>query len=180
MPHAVVEAEDRAGEQAGVGLRDHALLHPAREERGPGELEIAYVRARELARLLLAGRRSMDADERLLGDQHAVALDLVVREVEGRLEYRLQRLREVLVLGHDALELVPVRLHGERLDLIQAMELGLEVVIERRGADAHGLGDVGPPGVLVPVLTEEVDRGGNDVLSLAARGASGSSGATAR
>src|SRR5579871_2302113 len=52
VPHTVVEAEDGACEQASVGLRDVALLHPAHEERGPGELEVARARAGQGAGLL--------------------------------------------------------------------------------------------------------------------------------
>ena len=76
-----------------IGLRDRALLHPARQERGPGELEVAHARARELPRLLLARRRAVQADERLLGDEHAVAQDLVLGEVERGVEHRASALR---------------------------------------------------------------------------------------
>src|SRR5256885_1532633 len=41
VPDAVVQAQDGAGEQARVGLGDRPLFHGAREERRPGELEIA-------------------------------------------------------------------------------------------------------------------------------------------
>ena len=97
----------------------------------------------------------MQAGERLLGDEHPVAHDLVVGQLERGVEHGLQRLREVLVLGDDAIELLAVGLDGERLDLVQAMELGLEVVVQRRRADADRLGDVSPLAVLVPLLTEQ-------------------------
>jgi hypothetical protein len=74
------------------------------------------------------------------------------------------------VLGDRVFELRAIGLDGERLDLVQAAELGLEVVIERRRADADLLGDVRPLSVLVPVLTEVLDRRVNDVVALTARG----------
>ena len=98
----------------GSASRDRALLHPARQERGPGELEVAHARARELPRLLLARRRAVHADQRLLGDEHAVALHLVLRQVERGVEHGLQRLGEVVVLGDDAVELLAVGLPRPR------------------------------------------------------------------
>src|SRR5204863_9678105 len=76
---------------------------------------------------------------------------------------------KVLVLADDAVELVPVGLHGVRLDLVQAMELGLEVVVERRRADADRRGDVGPLGVLIALAAEVLGRGGEDLGALAPR-----------
>jgi hypothetical protein len=112
----------------------------------------------------------VQADERLLGDEHAVALDLELGEIEGRLDHRLERCGELLVLGGHAVELLAVRLHGERLDLVQAVELGLEVVVQGRGSDADGLGDVGPLRVLVPLPAEVLGGGRDDRVALAARG----------
>src|SRR4051794_22831552 len=123
MPDAVVEAEDRAGEHARVCLRDRALLHAAGEEGGPGELEVAHLRACELTRLLFAGRRAMEAGERLLGDQDAIAQDVVVAQREGGIEHRLEPLGEVIVLGGRVVELRAVGRDGDRLDLVQAMQL---------------------------------------------------------
>ena len=114
-------------------------------------------------------RRAVQAGERLLGDQHAVAQDLVIGQLERGVEHGLQRLREVLVLGDDALELLAVGLDGQRLDLVQAVQLGLEVVVERRRADADRLGDVRPLAVLVALLAEVLDRGREDVVALASR-----------
>ena len=71
-------------------------------------------------------------------------MHLVLGQVERGVEHCLQRLGEVVVFGDDAVELLAVGLHGQRLDLVQAVELGLEVVVQRRGADADGLGDVRP------------------------------------
>src|ERR671914_625760 len=66
---AVVQPEDRAGQQARLRLRDRPLLHPASQERGPLELEVARARARELPRLLLARGRPVHADQHLLGHE---------------------------------------------------------------------------------------------------------------
>ena len=74
----------------------------------------------------------MQAGERLLGNEHAVAQDLVVGKLERGVQNGLQRLREVVVFRCHSIELLALGLHGERLDLVQAMELGLEVVVERR------------------------------------------------
>jgi hypothetical protein len=79
--------------------------------------------------------------------------------------------REVveLVLAGDAVE--PLDLGVERLghDLVEAVELGLEVVVERGRADADGRRDVGPLAVLVPVAAEQLGRGVEDRRSLAPR-----------
>ena len=45
VPDAVVEAEHCARQEPRVALRHDALLHPAREERSPGELEVAHSRS---------------------------------------------------------------------------------------------------------------------------------------
>ena len=73
------------------------------------------------------------------------------------------------MFGDDALELLAVGLDGQRLDLVQAMQLGLEVVVQRRPADTDRFGDVSPLAVLITLLTEKVDRRGEDVLALTAR-----------
>ena len=52
-------------------------------------------RAREPARLLLARRLARDGDQALLGDEHAVALDLVVGEIEQAVEQAHERGTEV-------------------------------------------------------------------------------------
>jgi hypothetical protein len=72
------------------------------------------------------------------------------------------------VLARDAIE--PLDLRGERLghDLVQAVELGLEVVVERRRADPDGRRDVRPLAVLVAVATEQLGRGLEDRRPLAA------------
>ena len=110
----------------------------------------------------------MHADQHLLGDQQAIAQDLPLGEVERRLQHGGERLREVLVLAGDALE--PLHLGLERLghDLVEAVELGLEVVIQRGRADTEGCGDVRPLAVLVALAAEQLGRGLEDRRSLAA------------
>ena len=54
------------------------------------------------------------------------------------------------------------------MDLEQAVKLGLEIVVERGGAEADVRGDVGPLRVLVAVAAEMLDRGRQDLLALAA------------
>src|SRR5216117_2923565 len=75
---------------------------------------------------------------------------------------------DVRVLGDDALELLPVGLDGLGLDLVEGVQLGLEVVIQRRRADADGRGDVGQLRVLVALASEVLRRDPEDVRSLAA------------
>ena len=53
-------------------------------------------------------------------------------------------------------------------DLVQAVLLGLEVVIQGGRADADVGRDVGPLGVLVPVPAEAIRRRGEDLVALAA------------
>ena len=112
----------------------------------------------------------MQADERLLGDEDPVAQDLVLGQVERGVQDGGQRLAEVLVLGEDPVELVTVGLHRLGLDHVQAVELGLEVVVERGRSDTDRLGDVGPLAVLVAVPAELLRRRGDDLGPLAARG----------
>src|SRR5215213_6747152 len=88
VPDAVVQAEHGARQQARIGLRDRALLHAAGEERRPRELQVTRPGPSALPGLLLARGRAMDGQQRLLGDQHAVAQDLVVAEVEAGPEDR--------------------------------------------------------------------------------------------
>ena len=166
---AVVEPEDRAREQARIRFGYRPLLHPAGQERRPLELEVARSLARELPRLLLARGRPMHADEHLLGDQQAVAQDLALGEVERRLQHGGERLREVLVLAGDALEPLHLGREGLGHDLVETVELGLEVVIQRGRADAQGRGDVRPLAVLVALAAEQLGRGVEDRRSLAAR-----------
>ena len=112
----------------------------------------------------------MQAGERLLGDEHAVAQHLVLREVERRVEDGDEGVLEVVVLAHHARELLRIRLDGLTLDLVEGVKLGLEVVVQRRRADAHGLRYVGPLAVLVAVAPERLGRDAQDLPALAARG----------
>src|SRR5438067_2110718 len=82
----------------------------AREEGRPGELEVAHARACELAGLLLAGRLAMDADQELLGDQHAIAQNVLLVELVEAPEDRDERGHVVLGAARDLLELAHVRL----------------------------------------------------------------------
>ena len=152
VPDAVVEAEDRAREQAGIGLGDRALLHAAGEEGGPGELEVAHLRARELARLLLARGRA-GAGRRATCSATSTRLRITSCSVSSNaaLSTACSASAKSSCSATIALELLAIGLHGQRLDLVQAMELGLEVVVERRRPDADRLGDVRPLAVLVSV-----------------------------
>ena len=93
LPDPVVQAEHRARQQARVALGQDALLHRAREERRPRELDVARARARGLARLLLARRPPRRGQQALLGDEDAVAQHLVLGQVERVGEHRAQRRR---------------------------------------------------------------------------------------
>ena len=97
---------------------------------------------------------AVHADQHLLGDEQPVAQDLLLGEVEHRVEHRDERLGEVVVLLGDPLELLELGLQRLGHDLVEAVELGLEVVVERRGADADRRGDVGPLAVLVALAAE--------------------------
>jgi hypothetical protein len=73
------------------------------------------------------------------------------------------------VLARDALEPRDLGLERVGHDLVEAVELGLEVVVERRRADADGLGDVGPLAVFVALSAEQLGGGLQDRRSLAPR-----------
>ena len=73
--------------------RDRAALHRVAEEGRPGELEGARARPRGHARLLLARRAAGPGEQALLGDQHAVALHVVIVDVEDVVDDGDQRLR---------------------------------------------------------------------------------------
>src|SRR5689334_20012507 len=82
VPDAVVEAEHRPRQEARVVLGQEALLHAAREERPPRELEVARLRAGARARGLLARQRPGRRDPAELGDHDALPHDLLVGDVE--------------------------------------------------------------------------------------------------
>ena len=50
-------------------------------------------------------------------------------------------------------------------DHVQAVLLGVEVVVQGGGPDADVIGDVGPLRVLVPVTAESIDGRGEDLSS---------------
>jgi hypothetical protein len=92
----------------------------------------------------------------------------VLGEVERALEDRRERREEVVgALGGDALELLKVRLERLGHDLVETVELGLEVVVQRGRPDAHRLGHVGPLAVLVALAAEQVGRDLEDRRALA-------------
>ena len=60
--------------------------------------------------------------------------------------------------------LVPLG-QGIAEDHVQAVLLGVEVVVEGGRPDTDVIGDVGPLRVLVPVATESIDGRGKDLRS---------------
>ena len=169
MPHAVVQPEHRPGQQARIGLRNDSLLHRPGEERGPDELEFAGARPGELTGLLLARRRPVYPDESLLRDQQAVTEHFLFVQVVLVPQHTHYGRGIVGGLLGDPLEVPQVRFEGLRHDHVQAMQLGLEVVVERRGPDADRRRYVGPFAVLVAVAPEQGRGDGQDVFSFAAR-----------
>src|SRR6516164_8782344 len=172
MPHAVVQAEHRPGQQPRIGLGNDSLLHRPGEERGPDELEFAGARPGELTGLLLTRGRPVYPDESLLRDQQAVAKHLLFGQVVLVPQHTHYGGGVVGGLLGDALEVPQVRFKGLGHDHVQAMQLGLEVVVERRGPDADRRRYVGPLAVLVAVTSEQRRGDGQDVFPLAARGSS--------
>src|SRR3954451_10978208 len=90
-------------------------------------------------------------------------------EIERALEDGGEGRDEVVVLGRDALELLAVGLERLGHDLVEAVELGLEVVVQRGRADADRGGDVGPLAVLVALTAEQLGGDVEDRRALAAR-----------
>ena len=107
----------------------------------------------------------------LLGDQHAVAEHVVLGEVEALGHHRLERAHgsrsSAMMRDEPAAEVLDRLVH----DLVQAVLLGLEVVIQGGRADADVGRDVRPLGVLVPVPAEAIRRRDEDLLPLAASAA---------
>ena len=169
MPDAVVEAEDGPREQSGVVLRQQPLLHPAGEERPPGELEVPDSRSRGGAGGFLARKRPVSAEGGDLRDEHAVPQHLPVGQVEGVDEDGEERIRPVVVRSDDPLEAVVERVERLTHDLVEAVLLRLEVVVERGRADADGGGDVRPLRLLVAVPPEVVGRDVEDLIPLRPR-----------
>ena len=109
------------------------------------------------ASLLLALGGALAAQENLLGDEDAVAQDLSLGQLEAVGAHRAQRVAGIGMVRGDRVE--PLVQLAQRLveDHVQAVLLGVEVVIERGGSDADVVGDVRPLRVLVPVAAEPVD-----------------------
>ena len=106
----------------------------------------------------LPRRFARDGDDALLGDEHAVAHDIVLAQVKQTIEQTDQRGTELAVIGGEPVEPLSFGLERVGMDLEQAVQLGLEVVIQRRRAQADVGGDVGPFCVLVAIAAEMVDR----------------------
>ena len=158
VPDAVVEAEHRAGEHPGIALRDRALAHRVSEEARPGQLERARLLATRDASLFFAMRGALAAQESLLGNEDAVAQDLALGQLEAVGAHRAQRIPRIGMAGGDGVEAL-VQL-AQRLveDHVQAVLLGVEVVIERGGPDADVVRDVRPLRVLISAAAEPFDR----------------------
>ena len=158
MPDAVVEAEHRARQHPGVALGDRALVHRVREETRPGDLERARLLAARQASLLFALRGALAAQQGLLGDEDAVAQDLALGKLEAVGADRAQRFPGIGVCGGDRIEALVQLAESLAEDHVQAVLLGVEVVVQGGGADADVIGDVRPFRVLVPVAAEPIDR----------------------
>jgi hypothetical protein len=176
VPDAVVEPDQRAGQQAWIGLRQDALLHPAYEERRPCELEISNSRARECAYLLLARGRPADAEQPLLGDEHAVSEHVLIAQFIGPLQHRQERLDVVLVRVRVAVKVASKGAQPIRHDHVQAVQLRFEIVVQSGRADPDCGGNVGELRRLVAVLAEECGGGPQDLVTLAARRCGGGAG----
>ena len=87
--------------------------------------------------------------------------------VEAARQHGRQRARQVALVGGDRDEPDAEVLDGLVHDLVQAVLLGLEVVIQGGRADADVGRDVGPLGVLVAVPAEAIRRRGEDLVPLA-------------
>ena len=103
----------------------------------------------------------------LLGHQHAISVHLLLGQLEAVGHHRGQRAGRITLLGGDRDEAGPEVLDRLVHDLVEAVLLRLEVVVERRGSDADVVRDVGPLRVLVPVPAEALRGRGEDLLPLA-------------
>ena len=95
VPDAVVQPEQGPRQHPGVALRDRALVHRVGEEARPGDLERARLLAAREASLLFTVRGALAAEEHLLGDEDAVAQDVVLGELEAVGAERAQRVAGV-------------------------------------------------------------------------------------
>ena len=151
-----------------IRLGDRALLHPGEECR-PGKLDVAHARAGEPACLFLARRLARDRDQPLLRDQDAVTQYLVLGEIEQPVEHTHERGAEVTPVRRQPDESLSLGLECLRVDLEQAVELRLEVVVKKSGgAKTDVRGNCRPLRVLVPVAAEVLNRCRQDLLALAA------------
>ena len=89
------------------------------------------------------------------------------------MQQRQEALLEIVMGLDDLVERHPKRIERVGQDLKQAVELRLEVVVQRSRADADVGGDVGPLGVLIALAAEVLGCGGEDVLALATGGSPG-------
>src|SRR6476659_6727465 len=165
VPDAVVEAENRAREHPGVALRDRALPHRVLEESSPGDLERARLIATDHTRLLFALRAALFAQQGLFGNEDAVAQDLVLGEGEAVVAHRPKRQSRIRLACGDRVETLVQLAQGIAKDHVQAVLLGVEVVVQSCSPDAYVIGDVGPLRVLVPVAPESIDGRGEDLSS---------------
>ena len=65
----------------------------------------------------------------------------------------------------DRVEALVQLAQGIAKDHVQAVLLGVEVVVQSGGPDADVIGDIGPLRVLVPVAAESIDGRGEDLSS---------------
>jgi hypothetical protein len=110
-------------QQPRVGLRDGPLLHAPCEEGGPGELDVAHTRSRQPSGLLFARRCARRGDHTFLGDEHPVAQDVQLGEIEQPVEQTLERRAEIPSLRRQPLEPIQLGLEGLGVDLEQAVQL---------------------------------------------------------
>ena len=169
VPDAVVETQDRAREEPGVGLGNDALLHSAREERGPRELEVAHPRSGELSDSSSRGELRCRPTSSCSATRTRLRSTSCSAEVERGHEHGAQRPvrspRAPPLSGRTSRDR-PAR---HRLDLVQAVELGLEVVIERGRADTDRLAMSATCCTRSPACRSARSRV-DDVLALAAGG----------
>ena len=69
------------------------------------------------ARLLLARRFARDGDQTLLGDEHAIALDVVLAEIEQAVEQAHERGAEIAPVRRQRVEPLPFGLQRLGMDL---------------------------------------------------------------
>ena len=170
LPDAVVEPEERRGSsrRGSASGTTPARIAPARKLAQANSSSRARARAARRASSS-RGDDSANGEKALLGDENAVAHDLVLGQVEAVVQHGRERLERVRRLRGDRGEAALEVLDGLFHDHVEAVLLGLEVVVERRRADADVRGDVGPLRVLVAVAAEALRRGGEDARCASCR-----------